>query len=602
MKLKIAIALSLVTLTFASPNFSAENKPSSTDPSYQARLKHEQQQKDVRDGRISGVLSDLLGMEIQIQDDTVVLKGTKANIDEAMARLNNFDRLRQSVIPVNATSVLTQASDSPKFGSFQDFLFTLGIQPSDISNFRIDDKLDENGMYKIPFGPIIQGKLTANQHLAIVFLEMLQEKSPYFAWVCKREKHIITETENYRIINYGLLTQYLCKLEIQHEPVSVSDVLQSRLPLNIDLKGTSTVAREDNSLAKLSASGHHHDEPVGVRDVLQSRLPINDVLKRLTAAAGGDISLVKSSKSGHYHVRTVVLDRNNHDQQLSMIPTVEIIIDASGSMGELSGRKEGESKVDVINDFTPKLIAQFRDSLRSGESLKVIVSTFNEEMKLHKTYDLVANSPENINWEKINPKNGTNLTLVGEKLILGGPDEKKVVVAFTDGKHTASDSIKESMETLKQKNKKGELAKPYFCRVGVNEGDEYFSDISSTFAGEFFEQANIDQFCSVISSSIPSLLESSTPIILSMESSSLTVRQQDVNPDIHTTTETVSSGSTITHRGVKHLVNPVLSPKAQPIVSSVVSELPLVDSEEDVEAQITELHKKLAALESKRKK
>lgn len=544
---RLSIVISLLTYMIVTPAICAEGNRNSSDPSQHARLRYDEAQKDVREKRLSVALSDILGMGVHVQDDEVILKGSKTHIDEAMNRLNNFDILRQKVMPLNPEAVHTQVTPSANFNSWHECIIALGINPDLMSNFTIHTDLDEAGTLKIPYTS------KPDKSLADVYITNLRELSPYLDWICKHNHDIIKETPSYKIVHYGLLREHLCKLESQQEPT-------------------------------------------GMPEELQSRLPVTTVLKRLTAAAGEDLSLVQSARLGEYHVRTVMLGRANADQHVSLIPTIEIVIDYSLSMGEPSSEGSVSRKIDVVNKSIPTLITQFRDALKAGESLKINVKKFNHEMHDHASFTLKYGDSAPIQWSSIAPAGGTDLTKVGNLLRLEHPDERKVVVAFTDGKHEAESSIEANMSELKRLQQSGLFADLNFHRVGVkdSQNDKYFPQVSAIFAGSFEEQNTIEQFCQKVTSRIPYLLESSTPIILSLGDEKITVRVPDAHPDIHTTERTVNVASVVTHRGVEHFIVPKNSNTSSIQAAAYAPSEPAIDSTEALQARIKQLEAELA--------
>jgi len=138
-------------------------------------------------------------------------------------------------------------------------------------------------------------------------------------------------------------------------------------------------------------------------------------------------------------------------------------------------------------------------------------------------------------------------------LRLSSPDERKVVVAFTDGEHQSESDLTASLESMSEMQHEGSFAQPYFCRVGLpsNDNASYFEKVSKAFAGSFYEHDSIDGFCQKVTSKIPYLLESNIPLILTVDGVDITIRQQDAKPDIHTTDQTVSAGDAIMHRGIR---------------------------------------------------
>jgi len=287
-----------------------------------------------REQRLSGFFNQIFGVDIQINGDTVNLKGTQDQLDGAIAKLNNFNELGKHVIPVSSKAITTQAFASPQFVCWQDCLDSLGVQQGDLSNFAIANQLDQDSCLKIPYGP--KGReLTFNQKLANMYVDEVKNRSPYFNWISRSNSQIIQTVDDYLVINYGLLTEYFCGLNVQTEPTDSEDIFASQVSLQ-------------------------------------------SILKKLTAAAGGDISLVGTSTPGQYRVRTVMLGHDGYQNEGGTAQTIEIVIDQSGSMS-------GE-KIASVNQKMPIFLRALRDALTEGQSLNVEVYAFNNDISRYDTY------------------------------------------------------------------------------------------------------------------------------------------------------------------------------------------------------------------------
>lgn len=461
--------------------------------------------------RLSTALSQIFGTGIEISDDQVTLKSDKLKLDAAIAKLNNFESLRQEVIPISSSHIMTRQCNTAIFSSWKSCLTSLGVKGEEISNLTM---LDENGCVKIFYKPELideltpkpSDELTFNQKMANAYVVEIKKQSPYFNWVSQNNPHLIEITEDckYLIINYGLLTDYFCKLDVATEQTDQDGVFTYTLSLQT-------------------------------------------ILKRLTAAAGGDISLVSTSIPGQYKVRTVMLGGQKSQQENRVI---EIVIDNSGSM-------RGD-KIEKINKKMPELLQQFRDALQMDESLKVIIYFFNDEIKHYYTYYLSPSNQSPITWLNLATDGGTDLTKVGERMSLSSLDERKLVIAFTDGEHKKSPTdLNKSFKKLQEMQHNGTFAQPYFCRVGVRSeaNSAYFSKISRIFDGSFKDHDNIDDFCRTVTSNIPYLLESNSPLVITLDGEDITIRQQDAHADIHVTSQIVKQGDAILHKGIRQYIS-----------------------------------------------
>lgn len=450
-----------------------------------------------REHRLSGSLKQMFGVDVKIDGDVLTFTGTLDKVEGAISKFNDFNQLRKDVIPVSTETILTQACINSKFTCWQECLDSLGIQQAGLSNFAI--MRDENGCLKIP------SDSSFNQQIANMYLEEIKKQSPYFKWMSHCNKQLIQTIDDNLVVNYGLLTEYLCSIEVQPEPTTGNDT-------------------DEIFVAELSLQG---------------------VLKRLTAAAGSDISLVGTSIPGQYQVRTVMLGEDSQQSGGGSTPTIEIIVDSSSSMGG--------DKIKSVNEKIPLFLQKLQNTLTGGQSLNVAVYAFSNDIGLYKTYNFTHSGNSEIEWKDIVATGGTDLTKVGDRLKLSSLDERKVVVAFTDGEHTSGSDLKASLSTLSTMQHDGSFAQPYVCRVGLSnkENTPYFSEISKIFDGAFYEHDSVEEFCNKVSLNIPYLLESNIPLILTVDGMDITIRQQDAQPDIHITNQTVSSGDSIMHRGVR---------------------------------------------------
>lgn len=452
---------------------------------------------DKREQRLSSSLKQMFGVNVKIDGDVVTFEGPLDKVETAISKLNDFNQLRQDVIPVSTETILTQACPKSKLTCWLDCLFSLGVQnQGELSNFLI--KEDKDGRIKMSYNSLF------NQQVANMYLEEIKKQSPYFNWMSRCNKQLIQTIDDDLIVNYDLLTEYLCSIEVQPEPTDSNDIFVSELSLE-------------------------------------------SVLKRLTAAAGSDISLVGTSIPGKYKVRTVMLG-NDNNQGSAPVQTIEIVIDQSGSM-------VGD-KIASVNQKMPIFLRELREALTEGQSLNVEVYAFSDDIVPYNTYTFIHSDHSKIYWKDIGTSGGTDLTKVGERLKLSSPDERKVVVAFTDGEHQSKSDLAASLESMSEMQHEGSFAQPYFCRVGLasNNNASYFEKVSNAFAGSFYDHDSIDGFCQKVSSKIPYLLESNIPLILTLNGTDVTIRQQDAKPDIHTTTQTVGTGDSIMHRGVRGVV------------------------------------------------
>lgn len=469
------------------------------------------QSQEPRKLRLKNALEQIFGVEVLIDDQgEVVFKGSSDQLSKTTAKLNDFNLLRQDVIPVSPNRVTTQVCHTSHFTCWDDFLISVGLQPE--KSNALNNISDIENSLQLDYE-----RETINQSLADAYVELLKKRSETFNWLSLHHRGLIQYGPMHLTINYGLMASYFCSVELPQELTEESGIFTSSMSLN-------------------------------------------HVLQRLTAAAGGDISLVRSNSPGHYHVRTVLPGNKGRYANDGPPPTVEFVIDRSGSMRD--------NPINTINRTMPKLLLQLRESLQVGESLIVKVFAFNDEVSELQTYMLSHGSHSKLIWNDIVSDGGTDLTHVGNRMRLSTPDERRVVIGFTDGCHESSKSdIHESFRKLRELQHQGSFAQPYLCRIGAGgaRSDEYFSNISKIFAGSFCEDDSIGGFCEKVSRAIPELLVSTEPLVLTIGGLDVTLRLKDANPDIHTTIQTLTEGDSAVFQGVRRTINhsaPLLAPVA----------------------------------------
>lgn len=505
----------------------------------------------LREQRLARALTDIVGIPVQIRADNAIFEGSRDQVESAIAKLNNFEHLRQNIISISGNTGLTQNYQKTSFSCWGDCLESLGVPSTNLRNFAINNQKDDGFTLEFPYVPNASDDF--NNKLVDLYFNELKAKSPLFNWINQIDKEFVQQKDDYRIINYGRLAEYLCKLQV-----------------NID----SSNAENDR---------------------VELKLPLQRILKRLIAVAGHDLSLVKTGTPGKYKLRTIMLGDANNQGALPLTPTIEIIIDKSASMGGAGGG------IDQINRQMPNLLKELRGSLREGQSLNVSIFAFNDTIDPVKSFTLSFSDDSPILWENISASGLTNLAVIGDRLSLNNPEEKKVVVAFTDGEHTTENiTLPDCFKTLKELQHKGMFAQPYLCAVGQSAtgSKKFFSGISQIFAGAVEEHKDISAYCKWVSSQIPSLLESNTPIVLTLNGENITIRQKDGQPDIHVTTQILQNGDTVVHKGKKSVVNVGQIPVSTQSTSPADKQEKLTETE--VEAKIAELKAQIADLELKK--
>ena len=491
-KLALAASLLLQILFVQMPSYAMDSSAPSivSDPVEESRKK-----------RLSVALTEILNIDVETSGDTLVFRGPLDKREAALAKLGDFDELRKEVVPVVANTIKTQAHHSKEFENWGDCLTCLGIDLETIQNFAINPKNDQDNVLKIPYI-----RNTADRQMAEIYLAEIKKQSPFFKWVSEQNKQLVTYSQDFLMISYGLLTEYFCPLDSQQEAIEECSSSQ-------DIDAIATI------------------------------LPLNSVLQRLWAAAGGEISLVQTSVPGQFRIRTVMLgDRNNPRGERA----IDIIIDKSSSM-------EG-SPIATINRTMPTLLTQLAETMKGEESITLNIYAFNEGIERLSSYVLSPNRAIP-NWRNIQASGRTDLTHVADRLRIA-EGENKVVIAFTDGEHTESkDRLNDSYRNLRTLQASGTFAQPFLCRVAAGDKPlEYFQTIADIFQGSYSQQNDIDSFCSEVSKNIPEILVSKEPLVMTLNGLKVVVWQENAHPDIHMTDQTVHNRDTIMHRGVERVV------------------------------------------------
>lgn len=457
---------------------------------------------------------------VQVSGSEVVFTGTEKQIDGIIGKLNDFSSLREKVIPPSPAAAKTQAHPNPQFAQWTQVQESLGVSPDDLKNMAVSEcsdcsdcaeslDIDPDKIKNIPFcsldgaNSIIaisykgleSGRKSFNQKVADSYLETLKQESLFFDFLTHKNKDVITKTDEYIFVNYGIFNDYFGLMNPQ----------------------------------KTSQAG-----------IYSTTIPLQAVLKRLMAAISGEVSLEQTSVPGEFYVRTTTLgDRRTLDEKQFTPPIIDIVIDRSGSM---SG-----NPIDTINKNLPVLLQNFQNELGKDEFLKINVYALDDTFSLSQSFFL-GKDLKNPKWKDIEIGGGTDLMPIGDLLpIKKGENSHRIVVAFTDGEHAIYDKPLDAnyYSSLKDLQNSGSFVQPFLCKVGPG-SDAFFQRMAQIFSGAYSKENTINDCIERVTQAIPSLLVSKEPLVLTINGNNQVIWLANDQPGMQTSTLTVHEQDTIT--------------------------------------------------------
>ncbi len=331
------------------------------------------------------------------------------------------------------------------------------------------------------------------------YIEALQDKSQFFHWACQNVRGFLEGDDTKTVIHYALLSEFLYL-----EPI--------------------------NTLSKVDDS-----EDFSILFSSQS------VLKHLLAAVCGAVALVPEEK-GNYSVKTISLG----DKPSYTTAILEILVDKSYSMCGNSIR--------TVNREIPEFLRALQETLPVGVFVTVHLKAFDDQIDDVATFDIGRDTVLPI-LDPIKVRGGTDLTLIEDSL-LTKENERKVLVAFTDGNHQSSSNLTTSMEKMRVLVRSGKpFAKPKLCKVGGKSND-FFEEVADIFGGSYSTESNIGGFCGSVISEMTELMISRTNLVFQLAGENVVVKwaRNDV-PGIFSVSQKVSEGDSIISNGITYLVD-----------------------------------------------
>lgn len=491
------------------------------------------------------VLSELLPkvrVELNEDDTQVTLTGTPDNLESARKVLQNYDTIRSTLIPTGKAANLTTATLSP-LESWDQFMLAVGIAPelNNLFDTKAECTHDDGERFTIVTESSYNGRMVT------AYVDSLHENSAFFAWARRNVPNFIEQNQSRTSICYGLLRDFL-HLEAGEIAEESSD--------------------SDNATLVLDAQ---------------------NVLKNMIAAVSSNVALKPTSDPKRFSVHTLSLGEGYNARSA----TLKLILDKSGSMHG--------NPISFVNDALPKVLAIVQNTLKSGQAIDVEIETFNEHKTLVGTYVLTPQG-RIPSLAPIQASGATNLTLILPSLT-AEENEEKLVVAFTDGDHTSTKSLKVGIANLKRTVRTKPFARARLVKVGGSESD-FFKAVSDILGGEYATEDNIEDFFKTLQADLTDMLRSRAPLVLELAGAGVKVEWlPDDRPGIYSTRSDVTSGDRLKYKNVPFAIDPVefISHSPTPSAASSIIVItpeatPSMSPRELLEAQIAELQKQLAAL------
>ncbi|NCP61710.1 MAG: VWA domain-containing protein [Alphaproteobacteria bacterium] len=488
---------------------------------------------DEDSNQLEGILNSLFGGKVSVKVDseqeTVRLIGTEENVNEALVHLGDFDFLRTQFLPVDRRVGHTHASDK-SIDSWTDFIKANGINLKEFDMFNIssDRIADDRGVVTF------ETPSSLDRGFVRLYIEALQDKSQFFNWALHNLHGFLEGDDTKTVIHYALLAEFL--------------YLEPKSPLSqVD-------DSEDFSILFSSQS----------------------VLKHLLAAVCGDVALVPEEE-GSYSVKTLSLG----DKPSYTTATLEILVDKSYSM---CGNAIG-----TVNREIPEFLRALQATLPVGVFVTVHLKAFDDQIDDVAIFDIGRDTVLPI-LDPIKVRGGTDLTLIEDSLVTKA-NERKVLVAFTDGNHQSPSNLSTSMEKMRDLVRSGKpFAKPKLCKVG-GESSVFFEKVADIFGGSYSTESNISGFCGSVISEMTQLMISRTNLVFQLAGENVVVKwaRNDL-PGIFSVSQRVNEGDSIISNGITYLVD-------QSVVNYGDETIVLTPEEERL-AKIQALEEELSRLKS----
>lgn len=481
--------------------------------------------------QLEETLSVLFGKKVSVQVDekqnTVRFLGTEENVKEALSKLENFDFLRTQFLPVDRRVGDTQASAEP-IETWTSFIKANGINPKELDMFNILSNRIVDAKGVVTF----ETESSLDRGFVKLYIEALQSKSQFFHWACQNVHGFLGGNDTKTVVHYALLSEFLY------------------------LEPQESLSQVDNS------------------DDFSVLFSSQRVLKHLLAAVCGDIALVPEDDE-NYSVKTLSLG----DKPSYTNAVLEILVDRSYSM---DGRP-----IATINREIPQFLKALQKTLPVGVFVTVNLKAFDNKLDDVATLKIGRDTVLPI-LELIKVRGGTDLTLI-EGSLETKKDERKILVAFTDGDHQSSSNLSDSMGNMRDLVKSGKpFAKPKLCKVG-GDSSKFFQEVAGIFGGSYSTEDNMGLFCGSVISEMADLMISRTNLVFKLAGEHVVVKwMRNDLPGIFAVPQKVKEGDSIVSNGVTYFVDQTISEDEEKIL--------VLTPEEEKLARIKALEEELAKL------
>jgi hypothetical protein len=457
-------------------------------------------------------ISDLalfIGAKIIEDGDNLIVTGTREEVQQAQAKLNDIQVLSQHFSPIGSKSTGLKLVREIK--GWSDVIGALEIDPKTVKLVRIEPEFDQNGRLSIPYDT------DQSRKIADLYVETLRKNS-FFEFACKNLKLIQIDNDTL-IIEYERLTPFLTIFEKKEEA--------------------------------LPASPTEHCE---------TRISKSKILSHIVAAASGSVALTPVG-DGTYRVKTISLGLDQQHGNSTI--QIDIVVDTSGSMFTVEDETQ-KYRITTVNELLPDLIKKLQSTIqREGDRLVVTIYSIAESLTKTQSFQLSKSSKLpvieelKIDYDKV----GTNLSHINE-LLQTQADEYKIVIAFTDGEYDLRPADKASLLEIQRS---GTFALPFLCEVTDAPGYEaisevsksfYFDEISNIFTGSCFRVYAISGFFEKLSEKISGLSKPKAPLLLAFEDSTLTLWQPTEHPGVYDSGKAIKPGTRVTYGGSTQVVPP----------------------------------------------
>lgn len=311
------------------------------------------------------------------------------------------------------------------------------------------------------------------------------------------------------------------------------------------------------------------------------------MLQHIIAASQGDAHLVETETPGVFGVHTTSLGETVGYGEL----VLELVFDCSGSM---SGAPIG-----ILNERLPDFLKLVQRKLPINAKIKVNILSFSEKLRDVSSFDLTSESRIPVVHLETYSE-GTDLSILGERIHNTSSTVRKLLVGFTDGED-GSGKLEESTEKIKQYVQGNQIAYAAFQYVGTHACNShlYLTEIAQAAGGSFNTSANMSEFFNSATSKMGESLEPRRSFVFNFANLKVSLKptvvwQPTSRAGVFATGQTVKQGDAINNVAVDITSRPVNVSSASKVAAGAgLSEKG--PSVEDLMDRIAKLEAQLAA-------